>query len=192
MDPGATSSLSWAAGVITEASSQGQPSGCRAWGSRKGLLSEGQEEDTQAKHPRPGRAGWPRPGPVDWRLFCVPEQQIEWIHFLGHQVLTKAQCLRMAHSLSHFAAAAAAKLLQSSPTLSDPMDRATHQAPPSMGFSRQEYWSGVPLPSPPFRISFHSIFIPLELTTLIRRRAASSGKGRKQKLASSTVRLVSL
>ena len=23
------------------------------------------------------------------------------------------------------------------------------QAPPSMGFSRQEYWSGVPLPSPP-------------------------------------------
>ena len=22
------------------------------------------------------------------------------------------------------------------------------QAPPSMGFSRQEYWSGVPLPSP--------------------------------------------
>ena len=25
---------------------------------------------------------------------------------------------------------------------------ATYQAPPSMGFSRQEYWSGVPLPSP--------------------------------------------
>ena len=25
-----------------------------------------------------------------------------------------------------------------------------HQAPPSMGFSRQEYWSGVPLPSPIF------------------------------------------
>ena len=24
----------------------------------------------------------------------------------------------------------------------------TYQAPPSMGFSRQEYWSGVPLPSP--------------------------------------------
>ena len=23
-----------------------------------------------------------------------------------------------------------------------------HHAPPSMGFSRQEYWSGVPLPSP--------------------------------------------
>ena len=25
---------------------------------------------------------------------------------------------------------------------------AAHWAPPSMGFSRQEYWSGVPLPSP--------------------------------------------
>ena len=91
-------------------------------------------------------------------------------------------------------AAAAAKSLQSCPTLSHPMDcmqptrllhpwdspgkntgvgchcllrlaslkvkslsrvqllvtpwTAAHQAPPSMGFSRQEYWSGVPLPSP--------------------------------------------
>ena len=25
---------------------------------------------------------------------------------------------------------------------------AAHQAPPSMGFSRQEYWNGLPLPSP--------------------------------------------
>ena len=25
---------------------------------------------------------------------------------------------------------------------------AAHQAPPSMGFSRQEHWSGLPLPSP--------------------------------------------
>jgi len=25
---------------------------------------------------------------------------------------------------------------------------AAHQAPPSMGFSRQEYWSGLPLPPP--------------------------------------------
>ena len=92
-------------------------------------------------------------------------------------------------------AAAAAKSLQSCPTLCDPMDcglpgssihgilwarnmewvaisfsnalkwkvkgkslshvwllvtpwTAAHQAPLSMGFSRQEYWSGVPLPSP--------------------------------------------
>ena len=29
---------------------------------------------------------------------------------------------------------------------------AAHQAPPSMGFSRQDYWSGVPLPSPYLRL----------------------------------------
>ena len=93
------------------------------------------------------------------------------------------------------AATAAAKSLQSCPTLCDPIDGSTlgsaipgilqartlewvaisfsnawkwkvkvkslsrvwlfaitwtaaYQAPPSMGFSRQEYWSGVPLPSP--------------------------------------------
>ena len=31
---------------------------------------------------------------------------------------------------------------------------AAHQAPPSMGFSRQEYWSGVPLPSPRMRVLY--------------------------------------
>ena len=36
---------------------------------------------------------------------------------------------------------------QSCPTLSDPMT-AAYQAPLSMGFSRQECWSGVPSPSP--------------------------------------------
>ena len=39
------------------------------------------------------------------------------------------------------------EVTQSCPTLSNPMT-AAYQAPPSMGFSRQEYWSGVPLPSP--------------------------------------------
>ena len=33
------------------------------------------------------------------------------------------------------------------PTLCDPMTLA-HQAPLSMGFSRREYWSGLPFPSP--------------------------------------------
>ena len=32
---------------------------------------------------------------------------------------------------------------------------AAHQAPPSMGFSRQEYWSGVPLPSPTSQAYWH-------------------------------------
>jgi len=29
---------------------------------------------------------------------------------------------------------------------------AAYQAPPSMGFSRQEYWNGVPLPSPEIHV----------------------------------------
>ena len=32
---------------------------------------------------------------------------------------------------------------------------AAYQAPPSMGFSRQEYWSGLPLPSPVFLMNHH-------------------------------------
>ena len=39
------------------------------------------------------------------------------------------------------------EVVQSFPTLSDPMD-CSYQAPPSMGFSRQEYLSGLPLPFP--------------------------------------------
>ena len=45
------------------------------------------------------------------------------------------------------AAAAAAKSLQWCPTLCDPIDG----SPPgslSLGFSRQEHWSGLPFPSP--------------------------------------------
>ena len=41
----------------------------------------------------------------------------------------------------------AAKSLQSCPTLCDPID-GSPPGPPPLGFSRQEYWSGVPLPSP--------------------------------------------
>ena len=39
------------------------------------------------------------------------------------------------------------KVAQSCPTLATPWT-AAYQALSSMGFSRQEYWSGVPLPSP--------------------------------------------
>ena len=38
------------------------------------------------------------------------------------------------------------KLLQSCLTLCNPMDCRVHQAPLFMGFSRQEYWSGLPCP----------------------------------------------
>ena len=40
-----------------------------------------------------------------------------------------------------------AKSLQSCPTLCDPWT-VVHQAPLSMGFSRQEHWSELPCPSP--------------------------------------------
>ena len=43
--------------------------------------------------------------------------------------------------------AAAAKLLQSCPTLCDPRD-SSPPGFPSLGFSRQEHWSGLPFPSP--------------------------------------------
>ena len=38
-------------------------------------------------------------------------------------------------------------------TLSDPMATA-YQAPLSVGFSRKEYWSGVPSPSPLYQLSY--------------------------------------
>ena len=53
------------------------------------------------------------------------------------------------------AAAAAAKSLQSCPTLCDPRDGA-HQAPPSLGFSRQEHWSGLPFLSPCMKVKSES------------------------------------
>ena len=39
------------------------------------------------------------------------------------------------------------EVAQSCPALATPWT-AAYQAPPSMGFSRQKYWSGMPLPSP--------------------------------------------
>ena len=40
------------------------------------------------------------------------------------------------------------EVTQSCPTLCDPVDSSLQQAPLSMGFSSQEYWSGLPFPSP--------------------------------------------
>ena len=49
--------------------------------------------------------------------------------------------------VSSAAAAAAAKSLQSCPTLCDPID-GSPPGSPTLGFSRQEHWSGLPFPSP--------------------------------------------
>ena len=74
------------------------------------------------------------------------------------------------------------KLLSCARLLTTPWT-AAHQAPPSMGFSRQEYWSGVPLPSPltewgcpyhsnqqwgliyvePYRSTWDNSFLPMPL-----------------------------
>ena len=56
------------------------------------------------------------------------------------------------------------EVTQSCPTLATPWT-AAYQAPPSMGFSRQEYWSGVPLPSPQFYASLSEI-LPTGKNTL--------------------------
>ena len=65
------------------------------------------------------------------------------------------------------------EVAQSCPTLSDPMD-CSQPGSSVHGFSRQEYWSGVPLPSPKsfetickilkavFCILFLSVFLPLK------------------------------
>ena len=42
--------------------------------------------------------------------------------------------------------AAAAKSLQSCPTLCDPIDSSPPGSPVPLGFSRQEHWSGLPFP----------------------------------------------
>ena len=57
--------------------------------------------------------------------------------------------------LSNWTTAAAAKSLQSCPTLCDPID-GSHQAPLSLGFSRQEHWSGLPFLSPVMKVKSES------------------------------------
>ena len=49
------------------------------------------------------------------------------------------------HHIVHLAAAA--KSLSRVRLCATP-ETAAHQAPPSLGFSRQEHWSGLPVPSP--------------------------------------------
>ena len=68
--------------------------------------------------PRP----WGSPG-KDTRVGC---------HFLLQRMKVKSE----------------SEVAQSCLTFSRVPPLAAYQAPPSMGFSRQEHWSGVPLPSP--------------------------------------------
>ena len=73
--------------------------------------------------------------------------------FLSHSVLFILQCsfqdvTTVTISCIHLNILhAAAKSLQSCSTLCDPID-GSPPGPPSLGFSRQEHWSGLPFPSP--------------------------------------------
>ena len=149
-------------------------------------------------------------GKIFWRRKWQPTPVFLPVKFYGQRSLagcspwshkesdkTECKCTHTHTQNKHFGhgIAAAAKSLQSCPTLCDPIDgsppgsaapgilqartlewvaisfsnawkwkvkvkslsrvwlfetpwTAAYQAPPSMGFSRQEYWSGVPLPSP--------------------------------------------
>ena len=59
------------------------------------------------------------------------------------------------------------EVAQLCPTLCDPWIVA-HQAPQSMGFSRHEYWSGLPFPSPMERTGNpYTLLVRLEIGTAI-------------------------
>ena len=64
------------------------------------------------------------------QLYCGPPYQQLCIHRVSHRVKDHES-----------------EVAQSCPTLCDPWT-VVGQAPPSTGFSRQEYWSGLPFPSP--------------------------------------------
>ena len=128
-------------------------------------------------------------------MFKVLKPLLHFICFSSGCFRQNLNSIRVTLSCPETAAAAAAKLLQSCPTLCNPIDgnlpgspvpgilqsrtlewvaisfsnawkwkvkvkslsrvqlfetpwTAAYQAPASMGFSRQEYWSGVPSPSP--------------------------------------------
>ena len=101
-------------------------------------------------------------------LFSVPQHHLKHsgttrlsflvVHWVGQEVLQSPQHVTdNTHAflcISHCLLAvllyefeSESEVAQSYPTLCDPWTVA-HQAPPSMGFSRQEHWSGLPLPSP--------------------------------------------
>ena len=68
-----------------------------------------------------------------------------------HRVAKSRTQLKRCTTQARTAAAAAAKLLQSCPTLCNPIDGnplSLSLYPLSLGFSRQERWSGLPFPSP--------------------------------------------
>ena len=65
-----------------------------------------------------------------------------------HKVTFRVVFQSPAQIWERWASGKESEVAQLCPTLCDPIDSSLHQAPPSMGFSRQEDWSGLPFPSP--------------------------------------------
>ena len=59
----------------------------------------------------------------------------------------ESELIELQTNHKHSESESESEVAQSCLTLCDPWTVA-HQASPSMGFSRQEYWSGLPFPSP--------------------------------------------
>ena len=89
--------------------------------------------------------------PVQWHFclrYLVPQIFIEFTSkCLGFVFPVSPRLERMNHPFRRRYAAAAAASLQLCPTLCDPID-GSPPGSPSLGFSRQEHWSGLPFPSP--------------------------------------------
>ena len=66
---------------------------------------------------------------------------------MNFEVFTNVLEIVCMHICVYICIHAAAKLLQSCPTLCDPIGSSPPGCP-SLGFSRQERWSGLPFPSP--------------------------------------------
>ncbi|XP_061281207.1 centlein isoform X5 [Bos javanicus] len=71
------------------------------------------------------------------------ENDKEWLLYIRKLLEGQGEKNRLLRCLYEIS-----EVAQSCPTLCNPMDSSLHQAPLSMGFSRQEYWSGLPFPSP--------------------------------------------
>ena len=82
------------------------------------------------------------------RYFLLIYTFIKWLLLLLLLLLSRFSCVRLCAT----------------------PETAAHQAPPSMGFSRQEHWSGVPLPSLQMALRWHySIWFAVRKENLVRR-----------------------
>ena len=93
---------------------------------------------------------------TSWQIDGETMETVRDHIFLGSKITADGRCnheikrhllLQKTAMTNLAAAAAAAKSLQSCPTLCNPIDGSLPGSP-SLGFSRQEHWSGLPFPSP--------------------------------------------